>query len=562
MSGSRGRGKSIARAVVVPGIVHLTLLCLVAVFLFPFVWMFSTSLKTDEDLSAPGLFPALPRFRGDSPSVRAAIAPRKPEQVSGERWDAMLPRLKREAVERIVRSRSGVAAPVADARGYYESAAAALTDTNAGRIGVSLWAGTDEQLLAAFGELCTPAAIDEALDMALARVELYDLEVRTLDAHVFKISSGAAMARTWTVESGDAHLLPTADATRLVYHFDSAGSSAVVLRTDFDFPTEMGNLHKLIVSLRADDSWHRCDVTLDVDGERWVSTKPTFLAQSRAMSMVFQPPTFDDQTFKPKTWVRLSREARGQRGPALAHGRGSLRLIIRPSSTTEAIWGKVQRNYQRAFDAVPFWRYVGNSVVLVVLTTVGTLFSCTFVAYGFARLNWPGRTFAFVILLATMMLPAQVTMIPTFLIWRRLGWYNTLNPMWVPAFFGSAFFIFLMVQHMKTIPRELEESARLDGLNAVQIWYYIILPEVKPAAAAIAIMTFMGAWNEFMGPLIYLRDQARFPLSLGLFGLRLESMDDWGIIMAGNMIMTLPVIVIFFLCQRYFVQGMTMTGMK
>lgn len=115
---------------------------------------------------------------------------------------------------------------------------------------------------------------------------------------------------------------------------------------------------------------------------------------------------------------------------------------------------------------------------------------------------------------------------------------------------------------MKTIPRELEEAAHLDGLNALQTWYYIILPQVKPPAAAIAILAFMAAWNDFMGPLIYLRDQSRFPLSLGLFASQLENFGDWTLIMAGNVLMTLPVIVIFFLFQRYFVQGMTMSGLK
>ena len=135
--------------------------------------------------------------------------------------------------------------------------------------------------------------------------------------------------------------------------------------------------------------------------------------------------------------------------------------------------------------------------------------------------NWPGRSIAFVLLLATMMLPSQVTMIPGFLIWKSLHWYNTLNPLWVPSFFGSAFFIFLMTQHMRTIPNELEEAARIDGLNAVQSWYYIILPNVKPTLAAIAILLVHRRWNEFMGPLIYLRDQTKFPLSLGLYGLGL-----------------------------------------
>src|SRR5205814_2195538 len=144
--------------------------------------------------------------------------------------------------------------------------------------------------------------------------------------------------------------------------------------------------------------------------------------------------------------------------------------IIRPSSTFRAIIGKIAFNYDRTLRQVPFGQYVINSLILVVLCTLGTAFSSTFVAYAFARLHWPGRTIAFGLLLATMMLPEQVTMIPSFMNWRGLGWYNTLNPMWVPAWLGVAFFIFLMTQYMRTIPRELEEAARIDGLNTVQIW--------------------------------------------------------------------------------------------
>jgi ABC-type glycerol-3-phosphate transport system permease component len=297
-----------------------------------------------------------------------------------------------------------------------------------------------------------------------------------------------------------------------------------------------------------------------VGGVHWVTTRSTPLAQNRAISLILQPPGFEEQTLQPKTWVPLRRA--GAAPQANAARQATLRVTITPVTTPRAIWAKATRNYVRAFHAVPFWRYVGNSLLLVGLTTLGTLFSSTFVAYAFARLRWPGRSAAMLLLLSTMMLPAQVTMVPSFLIWRTLGWYNTLNPLWVPSFLGVAFFIFLMTQHMKTIPRELEESARVDGLNAVQTWYYIILPQVKPAAAAVAVMTFMWSWNEFLSPLIYLRDQTRFPLSLGLFTMRLENFGDWSLIMAGNVLMTLPVIVLFFLCQRYFIQGMTMSGMK
>lgn len=405
----------------------------------------------------------------------------------------------------------------------------------------------------------SPYPRPEGADEPVARFELRGLQLRTLDAHIHKLCGGAEIARSWTVESGDAKLVAAADDATVEYRFASPQDPPIVLRYEFDFPADPQDLHKLILAIKSDDSWHRIDATLDLGGQRWASQSTTYLAQHRASSILLQPPTFDDTTFQPKVWVPLRVES-GKLDSS--QRRAVLRILLKPSSTAQAIWGKVQRNYARAFAYVPFWRYVGNSLILVALITLGTLFSSAFVAYAFARLNWPGRSVALIVLLSTMMLPPQVTMIPSFMIWRSLGLYNTLSPLWAPAWLGSAFFIFLMIQQMKTLPRELEESARIDGLNALQTWYYIILPQVKPTAAAIAIMAFMWSWNDFLGPLIYLRDQSKFPLSLGLFALRLDSFGDQTMIMAGNMLMTFPVIVIFFACQRYFIQGMTMSGMK
>jgi multiple sugar transport system permease protein len=193
---------------------------------------------------------------------------------------------------------------------------------------------------------------------------------------------------------------------------------------------------------------------------------------------------------------------------------------------------------------------------------LGAIFSSAFVAYAFARLHWPGRAIALGVLLSTMMIPSHVTMIPSFLLFRWLGWYNTLSPLWAPAWLGNAFFIFLMVQHMKTLPRELEEAARIDGLGFVQTWWYVIVPQVRPTLSAISIMSFLGAWNEFLGPLIYLRDQSKFPLSLGLFAMRVDQTADWSMIMAADVLLTAPSVLVFFAFQRYFIEGVTVSGMK
>ena len=160
------------------------------------------------------------------------------------------------------------------------------------------------------------------------------------------------------------------------------------------------------------------------------------------------------------------------------------------------------------------------------------------------------------------MIPHQVMMIPQFLIWKNLGGYNTLAPLWVGAAFGNAFFIFLLRQFMKGIPRDLEDAARIDGCGFLRIYWHVILPLVKPSLAAIAIFTFLGAWNNFMGPLIFIADQRLYPLAFGLYAFSVQVSANPALTMAGSFLMTVPVIVAFFFAQRYFIQGVTLTGMK
>ncbi len=264
---------------------------------------------------------------------------------------------------------------------------------------------------------------------------------------------------------------------------------------------------------------------------------------------------------KIRTWIHLREVARG---PEFLNDPHAVKIaLVFERNTLAGAWlAKIARNYRLAFDNMPFWRYAATSLFLVILNVVGTIFSCSLVAYSFARLRWPGRGFGFALMLSTMMIPPQVTMIPFFLIIRYLGWYNTLTPLWAMSFFGNAFNIFLLVQFMKGIPRDLEDAARIDGCNSLQTWWHVFIPLVKPTLACIAIFTFMGVWNDFMGPLIYLGDQRLYPLSLGLYAFNVQAGGNAGMMMAGSLLMTIPVIAIFFMAQRYFIQGITLTGIK
>jgi multiple sugar transport system permease protein len=554
--------RRVGRWVAEKGWVHVLLLTAVALCLYPFIWMFMTSVKTDEELSEASSVPAIPTFRPESPYVRPDSKIERPEDAPSESFTAALPILQ-ELTTTIVRSSLGTNVPPSiDREKWISSASSLLLNRLAARLPTSVWStgASTEQVRDAYSQLLTPDAVGAAISDQLSRLELSALTLRTLDGHMIGLASSTEMVDRFRVESGTASLVATDAGGRLDYAFRSGSDDPVVLVHDFVLApgVDPASIHKVTLSLRADDSWHRITATLDVGHRHWESTKPTYLAQNRAMSISFQPPSFDDTTIRARTWVPLRAEGDSDRDR-----NARLRIILSPSSTLQAAVGKVLRNYLRAFNSGPFFQYVGNSLILVALTIAGALFSSAFVAYAFARLNWPGRGVALVILLSTMMVPSQVTMIPSFLVWRGLGWYNTLNPLWVPAWLGSAFFIFLMVQHMKTIPKELEEAARIDGLNVVQTWWYVIVPQLKPTLAAIAIMSFLGAWNDFLGPLIYLRDQSKFPLSLGLFGMRImDASPDWSMLMAGNMLMTLPSIAVFFAFQRYFIEGMTVSGMK
>ncbi len=222
----------------------------------------------------------------------------------------------------------------------------------------------------------------------------------------------------------------------------------------------------------------------------------------------------------------------------------------------------VWSNYGKALTVLPFGLYLKNTVVITALVMVGTILSSAACAYGFARLKAPGRDLLFLVMLSTMMLPGIVTMIPTFLLFRWLGWIDTIKPLTVPAFFGSAFFIFLLRQFFLTIPAELEDAARIDGATSMDIFARIMLPLAKPALATVAIFTFMGTWNDFMGPLIYLNSEDKFTLSLGLASFQGLYGTEWHYMMAASLVVMSPIIVLFFIGQRYFVKGIITTGIK
>ncbi len=223
-------------------------------------------------------------------------------------------------------------------------------------------------------------------------------------------------------------------------------------------------------------------------------------------------------------------------------------------------------NYTRAVTLLPVPRFLLNTVVITAPVMVATLFSSALVAYGFARFRFPGRDALFALCLATMMLPGQVTMIPLYMVFAKLGWVDTYLPLIVPALFGSPFYIFLLRQFFLSIPRDSEEAALLDGASRLRIWWSILLPQARPAVATVLVFTFIGTWNDFFGPLLYLNSPEQATLTLGLNLMKTQVLGsgvvEWNVLMAASLLVLVPNVVLFFVAQKHFLKGLTMGAGK
>jgi multiple sugar transport system permease protein len=530
------------------------------VFVWPFLWMIATSAKLDRELFSDTmrLWPERPIPRLQSPYIDDRLF----DEMGGPRLEETLAIIEKDLAARNYSWPNDVDRKLLlqqTARGVY---AKLLTVVPA-----PVWKLPAEKLEAKIrSEISSPLITDivgqlrRAFCIGAFRAVSYEQEEDLLVP--------ADHATTgWKLGGGEtARLIPAGSPGEpfAELHYDFRTGDTVALSQTFRTTFPLARLHRLQLALRYDNTWHGLRLFVEMGGRRYEAARALPLADSEWVLDSWQERGPEDRPTKVKTWTLLEPE-----GAAAVSAPNEIRVVLElhQASQLGAWWAKIARNYWRTFDQIPFWRYVATSLFLVLLNLVGTLFSCSLVAYAFARLQWPGRSFCFALLLATMMIPVQVTMIPQFLIMQRLGWYNTLQPLWIASFVAPAFYVFLLRQFLKGVPRDLEDAARLDGCGFFRIYWHIMLPLVRPTLAAIAIFTFLATWNEFMMPLIYLADQRLYPLSFGLYAFQVQvsspgTAKGMGMVMAAAFLMTLPVIAIFFFAQRYFLRGVTLTGMK
>ncbi|MDA0840158.1 MAG: carbohydrate ABC transporter permease [Planctomycetota bacterium] len=571
-------------------ILHGVLIAGGLIFSFPFMWMVGTSMKVQREMSVEELeiAPDTPRPQVISPWIdeRQFKITKSPDGMPREVWNQALPELEEKIKEKIAgwQPRTpgayGLSPGARNLEHYSGEMLQGVMKTLAARI-------SDEARKAAFvAERKRNPRVEQSGPFSEASIEvgaeavvrdgvrLADDELlsNTFDQMYRRFCLAGMRFRTtsrqvstepgkeWSVQEGDVKLFKRTERSttfqEVHYDFTKSASARFVFPNE-NMPEFKEEVERIYLSFRGDSSWANAAVYVTFKGDLYMTENSIELYEREWQELQLRWPWQESDSMEPQTWNTL------QKIGAAPAGSGFSVMMEVVRNTKPGAWkDKILRNYYLVFREVPFLRYILTSVALSILNIVLAIFSCTLAAYAFARLQWPGRNLCFALMLATMMIPGQVTMIPGFLIHKHLGWYNTLLPLWVHSAFGSAFFIFLLRQFFKTIPQDLEDAARIDGCGFFRIYWHVMMPLVKPTIATIAIFTFMGVWNNFMGPLIYLNDERLFPLAIGLFKFSLRSGGDVGLMMAGSFLMTLPIIVLFFFAQRYFIQGISLTGMK
>ncbi len=549
-------------------IIYTVLVTGAVLFSFPFVWMVATSFKTTREMASADadLWPTAPKPQASSPyiDVNKFDEPRGFSGVDESDWHQAKPRLERLFLDRVdawqprtdageVSIGSGQIDPDAYrtemVRGLFTLIGERLSDTarsaGADAIVDEVSRSVDDTMLA------------RVFDQVYRRICVGAVRVRSSDYQMHAVSAGEG----WRLVRGDGELVGRRQQgevfSELNLRFTQAQPTGTVgIEPQVGF--EPADIDRVLISCRGDGSWARVGFDVVRAGQLYRSSEVINFSnhQWREIQLRWHDGLADPMQRRIYYWLNHIGPA-PQGSPPY-----SVEMTVTPSSLTGAWVDKILHQYRAVFREVPFGRYIMTSLSLSILSIVLMVFASTLSAYAFARLNWPGRDLCFVIMLATMMIPPQVTMVPSFLIFKSVGWYDTLLPLWAPAIFGTPFFIFLLRQFLMTIPRDLEDAARIDGCGFLRIYWHVMVPLVTPTIAIIAVYTFIATWNNFMGPLIYVNDDRLFPLAMGLFKFNLHAGRDVGLLMAAAFIMTLPIIILFFFVQRYFIQGVTLTGMK
>ena len=560
------------------GIGYLLLVGAAFCTMIPLLWLLISSFKTANEIFAVPIqwFPSFPPRVTSSPYIVKNAYPKieKPMAVDKTMWETLQPELT-QAIWMKTQTHIAANAQLSNyvpseelqteiTEGLWQQLVTSLPD--------EVWQGTKASIATEVQDVIIPEAIDTIWSSVYREVAIGTLQIEDLD-----FNRTAIEVVEWEPLSGtNTHIRPSAEAqtvANLSYNFQD--KDTLYITTTMPTPVPIDQIRRLTLPVRGDASYHRLSLSVSVlqpgevpdnnttNGIVYQPTRPFVLESALWKDTVWRlhgiPGELESSHItmqQVKTDGAVPSMVKGETGNQLF-----LQLTIHQPSYLSIVWDKLTSNYRNLWKTVPYNRYFINSIFIATASTLLTLFFCSLGGYAFAKYRFRGQKILFGILLASMMVPFQVLLVPLFGLMYDIGWLNSYKAIIIPFSVG-AFGVFLMRQFIVTIPTELLDAARIDGCSEFGIYYRIVLPIIKPALGALTIYSFLGSWNGYLWPLIILRDEEKYTLPIGLANLVGIYRQDYGMLMAGTLLSLMPIVILFLAMQREFVQGITLGSVK
>lgn len=543
------------------GIGYLLLVAAAFCTMIPLLWLLASSFKTANEIFAVPIqwLPKLPPRVETSPYIVTDAYPmmKKPKAMDAATWETLQPQLE-EAIWEEVQARLSTNARLAN----HIPSTALRTEIIEG-----IWHGLPGRdrlpiaepvvLITEVQRAIIPEAIDTIWDAVYREVAVGTLQIEDVQFNRTSVTNIA-----WKPASDALKNIRKSDDAQtqasLSYNFQNADSARLTANVTSPFPIQQ--LRLITLPVRGDASYHRLSLTVTVDGTTYEPTRPFVLESALWQNVVWRLQGIPGELESSHIPMQQT-DARAQGMHTSRTQTLKLELTLNQPPYLAIAWDKFTANYRNLWKTVPFNRYFINSVFIATASTLLTLFFCSLGGYAFAKYRFRGQKILFGILLASMMVPFQVLLVPLFGLMYDIGWLNSYKAIIIPFSVG-AFGVFLMRQFIVTIPTELLDAARIDGCSEFGIYYRIVLPIIKPALGALTIYSFLGSWNGYLWPLIILRDESKYTLPIGLANLVGIYRQDYGMLMAGTLLSLMPIVILFLAMQREFVQGITLGSVK
>ena len=537
--------------------------------MIPLLWLLTSSFKTANEIFAVPIqwFPSFPPRVASSPYVVEDAYPKieKPIGVDETVWEGLQTELT-QAIWTKAETHIAANAQLSNyvpseqlqteiIEGLWQQLVPSLSD--------EVWHGTTASVVTAVQDAVIPEMVDTIWGSVYREVAIGTLQIEDIDFSRTQIASV-----DWEAKAGT-RIRPSEDtqtAASLSYDFKDGNTTNMTATVASPIPIDQ--IRRITLPVRGDASYHRLSLAVSVqntssNGATYQPTRPFVLESALWKDAVWRLHGIPGEL--ESSHITMHPVETANAAPFIVKGGTEdqlfLQLTIHQPPYLSIVWDKLTANYRNLWKTVPYNRYFINSVFIATASTLLTLFFCSLGGYAFAKYQFRGQKVLFGILLASMMVPFQVLLVPLFGLMYDIGWLNSYKAIVIPFSVG-AFGVFLMRQFIVTIPSELLDAARIDGCSEFGIYYRIVLPIIKPALGALTIYSFLGSWNGYLWPLIILRDEAKYTLPIGLANLVGIYRQDYGMLMAGTLLSLMPIVILFLAMQREFVQGITLGSVK